>query len=197
MLRPTNNTGSKAGAQTYALPVSQDRLLHGNRRRDRGGDRGLKTLEGVEAIGRCGSLRLRCCRDMCATFGSVGVTSSTCLPSVSLNAFRTSSTPDHLVRMLLRLSHRFRRSWVVGRIRTLAEDMDPTWTLDAEGHGVRFVPEALPLSIEPHGFHGISVQATAQWSYGSSSKMSVIAALLDQPYLRSILAVHAGTPPSL
>ena len=36
--------------------------------------------------------------------------------------------------------------------RTMAEDMDLTWTFYQAGHGVRFVPEAVCYPIEPHDY---------------------------------------------
>jgi biofilm PGA synthesis N-glycosyltransferase PgaC len=40
--------------------------------------------------------------------------------------------------------------------RTMAEDMDLTWTLYQKGYAVRFVPEAVCYPLEPHNFHFLS-----------------------------------------
>jgi len=49
--------------------------------------------------------------------------------------------------------------------RTRAEDMDLTWTFYQAGQGVRFVPEALCYPIEPHDFDFMSKQLK-RWSHG-------------------------------
>lgn len=49
--------------------------------------------------------------------------------------------------------------------RTRAEDMDLTWTFYQSGHGVRFVPEAVCYPIEPHDFGFMSKQLR-RWSHG-------------------------------
>ena len=73
--------------------------------------------------------------------------------------------------------------------RTLAEDMDLTWTLYKHGHGVRFVPEALCFPIEPNDFHFLSKQLR-RWSHGFIQNARLHwRPLLIQPYLPSILMV--------
>ena len=49
--------------------------------------------------------------------------------------------------------------------RTLAEDMDLTWTFYQAGYRVRFVPEAVCYPIEPHDFGFMSKQLR-RWSHG-------------------------------
>lgn len=49
--------------------------------------------------------------------------------------------------------------------RTMAEDMDLTWSFHQAGYGVRFVPQALCYPIEPHNFHFMSKQLK-RWSHG-------------------------------
>jgi biofilm PGA synthesis N-glycosyltransferase PgaC len=49
--------------------------------------------------------------------------------------------------------------------RTLAEDMDLTWTFYQRGWGVRFVPEAMSYPIEPHNFLFMRRQLR-RWSHG-------------------------------
>jgi biofilm PGA synthesis N-glycosyltransferase PgaC len=73
--------------------------------------------------------------------------------------------------------------------RTMAEDMDLTWTLYQAGHGVRFVPEAVCYPIEPHDYHFMSRQLR-RWSHGFLQNVRLHwRALLDQPHLREMLAV--------
>jgi len=49
--------------------------------------------------------------------------------------------------------------------RTLAEDMDLTWTYYSKGYDVRFIPEALCYPIEPHDFSFMRKQLK-RWSHG-------------------------------
>jgi biofilm PGA synthesis N-glycosyltransferase PgaC len=73
--------------------------------------------------------------------------------------------------------------------RTMAEDMDLTWTLYQHNHRVRFVPEAVCYPIEPHDFHFLSKQLR-RWSHGfvQNTRMHW-RNVIHLPYLRSILAV--------
>jgi poly-beta-1,6-N-acetyl-D-glucosamine synthase len=49
--------------------------------------------------------------------------------------------------------------------RTMAEDMDLTWTLYQRGWSARFVPEAVCYPVEPHDFNFICKQLK-RWSHG-------------------------------
>lgn len=73
--------------------------------------------------------------------------------------------------------------------RTMAEDMDLTWTLYQRGHGVRFVPEAVSYPIEPHTYHFVRAQLR-RWSHGFLQNVRLHwRGLLGQPHLRSAVAV--------
>jgi poly-beta-1,6-N-acetyl-D-glucosamine synthase len=73
--------------------------------------------------------------------------------------------------------------------RTLAEDMDLTWTFYQQGHGVRFVPEAACYPIEPHDFRLLRAQLR-RWSHGFVQNVRVHwRPLLEIPFLRSAVAV--------
>jgi biofilm PGA synthesis N-glycosyltransferase PgaC len=73
--------------------------------------------------------------------------------------------------------------------RTLAEDMDLTWTLHRLGHGVRFIPEAMSYPIEPHNFEFMSKQLR-RWSHGFAQNIALHwRGLLDVSFLRSAVAV--------
>lgn len=73
--------------------------------------------------------------------------------------------------------------------RTVAEDMDLTWSLYQGGHKVRFVPEALCYPIEPHTYDFMRKQLK-RWSHGFVQNVQVHwRGLLDVPYLRSAVAV--------
>jgi biofilm PGA synthesis N-glycosyltransferase PgaC len=73
--------------------------------------------------------------------------------------------------------------------RTLAEDMDLTWTFYQAGHGVRFVPEAICYPIEPHAYGHLRAQLR-RWSHGFVQNVRIHwHGLLGVPYLRSAVAV--------
>lgn len=73
--------------------------------------------------------------------------------------------------------------------RTLAEDMDLTWSLYQSGRRVRFIPEAVCYPIEPHDWTFTSRQLK-RWSHGFVQNVSLHwRGLLDVPYLRSAVAV--------
>ncbi|HEU5261938.1 MAG TPA: glycosyltransferase [Gemmatimonadales bacterium] len=73
--------------------------------------------------------------------------------------------------------------------RTLAEDMDLTWSLYQGGHEVRFVPEALCYPIEPRSFTLMGKQLR-RWSHGFVQNVKLHwRGLLAVPYLRSAVAV--------
>ena len=73
--------------------------------------------------------------------------------------------------------------------RTLAEDMDLTWSLYQAGYEVRFVPEAVCYPIEPRTFRLMGTQLQ-RWSHGFVQNVKLHwRDLLAVPYLRSAVAV--------
>ena len=73
--------------------------------------------------------------------------------------------------------------------RTVAEDMDLTWTLYAAGKKVRFLPAAVSYPIEPHTFAFASKQLR-RWSHGFVQNVKLHRrSLLGLGYLRSTVAV--------
>ncbi|MEO8359217.1 MAG: glycosyltransferase [Vicinamibacteria bacterium] len=73
--------------------------------------------------------------------------------------------------------------------RTLAEDVDLTWRFYQVGKKVRFVPEAVCYPIEPHDFNFMSKQLK-RWSHGFVQNIKLHwRGVLDIPYLRTAVAV--------
>jgi biofilm PGA synthesis N-glycosyltransferase PgaC len=73
--------------------------------------------------------------------------------------------------------------------RTMAEDMDLTWTMYRDGHKVRFLPEAVSYPIEPHNFDFMGKQLR-RWSHGFVQNVRLHwRSLLGLGYLRSVVAV--------
>jgi poly-beta-1,6-N-acetyl-D-glucosamine synthase len=73
--------------------------------------------------------------------------------------------------------------------RTTAEDMDLTWTLYERGHKVRFEPGAVCYPIEPHDLHFLGKQLK-RWSHGFVQNVRLHwRGLSKLRYLRSVIAV--------
>lgn len=73
--------------------------------------------------------------------------------------------------------------------RTMAEDMDLTWSFYHAGYAVRFVPEAVCYPIEPHNYHFMSKQLR-RWSHGFVQNVKLHwKELLQLPFLRMTVAV--------
>ncbi len=73
--------------------------------------------------------------------------------------------------------------------RTMAEDMDLTWSLYQAGYEVRFVPKAVCYPIEPRTFRLMGTQLQ-RWSHGFVQNVKLHwRAVLAVPYLRSAVAV--------
>jgi biofilm PGA synthesis N-glycosyltransferase PgaC len=72
--------------------------------------------------------------------------------------------------------------------RTLAEDMDLTWTFFQRGHSVRFVPDAVSYPIEPHNFKFMSSQLR-RWSHGFVQNVRLHGrGVMQVPFLRYSVA---------
>jgi len=73
--------------------------------------------------------------------------------------------------------------------RTMAEDMDLTWSFYQAGHRVRFVPEAVCYPIEPNTFSFMRKQLR-RWSHGFVQNIRLHwRGVLDVPYLRWVVAI--------
>ncbi|WP_162924708.1 glycosyltransferase family 2 protein [Rubrobacter indicoceani] len=73
--------------------------------------------------------------------------------------------------------------------RTMAEDMDLTWTFYQAGYGVRFVPEALCYPLEPQDF-GFMRKQLRRWSHGFVQNLRLHwRGIVHVGYLRSVVAV--------
>jgi len=73
--------------------------------------------------------------------------------------------------------------------RTMAEDMDLTWSMYSAGRKVKFVPEAVCHPIEPHDFHFMRKQLR-RWSHGFMQNVQLhFSNLLSISFLRSVVGV--------
>jgi biofilm PGA synthesis N-glycosyltransferase PgaC len=73
--------------------------------------------------------------------------------------------------------------------RTLAEDMDLTWTFYRRGYAVRFLAGAVCYPLEPHSY-GFLRKQLKRWSHGFVQNVRLHwRDLLEIPFLRSAVAV--------
>jgi len=190
VLQPPRNTGSKAGAQTFALDhvrtefvmaVDADTTLAPDAIEKLAG-----AFEDPEVAAACGFVLPRRVRSiwergryveyMLAFSFFKRIQDNYGKPLISSGCFSIYRTAE--LRAL--------GGWST---RTMAEDMDLTWTLYAAEHKVRFVPEAVSYPIEPHNFEFLGKQLR-RWSHGFIQNVRLHwRSVLELGYLRSIVAV--------
>lgn len=190
VIRPSTNTGSKAGAQNFAMSrvtteftmaIDADTVLERNAI-----ELLLAALDKKTVAAACGFVlprhmgtvweRGRYVEYLLAFSWYKPIQDYYQKPLISsgcFSAYRTS---------VLRAAG----GWST---RTMAEDMDLTWTFYQEGHEVRFVPKAVCYPIEPHNFDFMKKQLK-RWSHGFIQNVSLHwRANLRISYLREIIAV--------
>jgi biofilm PGA synthesis N-glycosyltransferase PgaC len=166
VLRPPQNTGSKAGAQTFALAsvktefvmaVDADTTLAADAI-----ERMRSAFADQEVVAACGFVLPRRVKTLWERGRYVEYLFAFTFykqiqdfygkPTISSGCFSMYRTD--VLRGVGGWSNR-----------TLAEDMDLTWTFYRQGHSVRFVPEAVSYPIEPHNSHFMRSQLR-RWSHG-------------------------------
>lgn len=166
VLRPPKNTGSKAGAQNFALSrvqteytmaIDADTVLAPNAI-----ELLLPALKDDHIVAACGFVlpqfvhsmweRGRYIEYLFAFTFYKPVQDYFGKPMISSGCFSAYKTG-----MLKKMG-----GWST---RTMAEDMDLTWSFYTAGHGVRFVPEAVCYPIEPRTFLYMRKQLK-RWSHG-------------------------------
>ncbi|HEY8163993.1 MAG TPA: glycosyltransferase, partial [Gemmatimonadaceae bacterium] len=190
VVRPPSNTGSKAGAQTFALPLVGTRYTMAIDADTALAPDAIEKLLAVmlesDVASACGFVLPRNVRTIwergryieylfaftfykqVQDFYDTPLISSGCFSIYRTDALLSES------------------GWAT---RTLAEDMDLTWSFYRSGRKVRFVPEAVCYPIEPHTFRFMSRQLK-RWSHGFVQNVRLHwKGLLDVPYLRSAVAV--------
>ena len=190
VVRPPQNTGSKAGAQNFALrhvgsaltialdadtvlaPDAIDRLLPAFDRSAVAAACGFVIPQRVQSIWERGRyieylFAFTYYKQLQECYGK---------PLISSGCFSMYRT-DIL---------RSQGGWSP---RTLAEDMDLTWSLYQAGHEVRFVPDAVCYPIEPATF-ALMKKQLRRWSHGFVQNVRLHwRGILAVPYLRSAVAV--------
>ena len=190
VVRPMANTGSKAGAQNFALTqvtteftmaIDADTILAPDAI-----EKLLAALEKDTVVAACGFViprykktlweRGRYIEYLLAFSWYKPIQEYYQKPLISSGCFSAYRT-DAL---------RAAGGWST---RTMAEDMDLTWTFYQKGHEVRFIPEAVCYPIEPHSFEFMKKQLK-RWSHGFIQNVALHwKANLRISYLREIIAV--------
>ncbi len=190
VLRPPQNTGSKAGAQNYALQfvttkytmaIDADTTLAPD-----AVEKLLAALDDDRVAAACGFVLPRYVKSIWERGRYVEYLLAFTFykpiqdfyekPLISSGCFSVYRT-DAL---------KFNGGWPT---RTLAEDMDLTWSFYRQKMKVRFVEDALCYPIEPHNFAFMRKQLK-RWSHGFVQNVTLHwKGLLKFPYLRSIIAV--------
>jgi cellulose synthase/poly-beta-1,6-N-acetylglucosamine synthase-like glycosyltransferase len=190
VVRPPRNTGSKAGAQTFALARVRTEL--------------------VMAVDADTTLAPDAVELMLRAFDDLGVAAACgfVLPRrvstvwergryveymLAFSFFKR--VQDHLGKPLI-LSGCFSMYRTVElreiggwSARTMAEDMDLTWTMYQRGRKVRFLAEAVAYPIEPHNLDFMGRQLR-RWSHGFVQNVRLHwRSVLHIGYLRSLIAV--------
>lgn len=190
VVRPPTNTGSKAGAQTFALP--------------------LVTTPYVMAIDADTTLAPDAIERLAAAFTEPGVAAACgyVLPRHVSSVWERGRYFEYLFAFSYYKQiqdfyskpmissgcfsmYRTDRLLAVGgwSTRTLAEDMDLTWTFYQRGWGVRFIPAAMSYPIEPHDRHFMHSQLR-RWSHGFVQNLRLHGrGVVRVPFLRFAVAV--------
>jgi cellulose synthase/poly-beta-1,6-N-acetylglucosamine synthase-like glycosyltransferase len=190
VIRPSSNTGSKAGAQNVALESVDTEFTMAIDADTTLAPDAIEKLHAAfddpDVAAACGFViprhvrtlweRARYVEYLLAFTWYKPVQDYFQRPLISSGCFsmyRTSVLKEH-------------QGW---RTRTLAEDMDLTWSFHEHGHGVRFVPEAVCYPIEPHDF-GFMRKQLKRWSHGFIQNVRLHwRDVLDVPYLRVFVTV--------
>lgn len=190
VVRPPANTGSKAGAQTFALPFVETELVVAVDADTTLASDALQLLAGCfdrqTVAAACGFVLPRQVHSVWErgryieylfAFGFYKqVQDFYGRPLISSGCFSMYRTD------LLRQCG----GWSA---RTLAEDMDLTWTFYSRGHAVRFEPAALAYPIEPHTYAHLRAQLQ-RWSHGFVQNVRLHwRDVLEVPFLRSAVGV--------
>jgi poly-beta-1,6-N-acetyl-D-glucosamine synthase len=190
VVRPPRNTGSKAGAQSFALDdVETELVMAVDADTTLAPDaiaRLVAAFEDPAAAAACGFVLPRRVRTMWERGRYVEY-------MLAFSFFKR--VQEHYGKPLISSGcfsvYRTAELRAVGgwSDRTMAEDMDLTWTLYREGRKVRFLPEAVSYPIEPHNLHYLGKQLR-RWSHGFVQNVRLHwSSVLHLGYLRSVVAV--------
>ena len=190
VIRPASNTGSKAGAQTFALPRVETELVAAidadTTLAPDAVEKLLTAMEDEGVVAACGFVLPRRVRSVWERGRYVEY----------LFAFSfVKQVQDYYGRPLISSgcfsAYRTEALREVGGWpgRTMAEDMDLTWSFYEAGWKVRFVPEAVCYPIEPHNLDFMHRQLK-RWSHGFVQNVRLHwRDVMHVRYLSSVVAI--------
>lgn len=190
VIRPPRNTGSKAGAQTFALASVETELVMAvdadTTLAPDAIEKLLPALDDDEIVAACGFVLPRHVRSVWERGRYIEYLLAFSFFKRVQDQYRKPLISSGCFSVYRTAELRTAGGWST---RTMAEDMDLTWTLYAADHGVRFVPEAISYPIEPHNFEFMGKQLR-RWSHGFIQNVRLHwRSLLELGYLRSVVAV--------
>lgn len=190
VIRPEHNTGSKAGAQTFALrhvrtplvmAIDADTTLAADAI-----ERLLPAFDDAEVVAACGSVLPRRVRSIWERGRYVEYLFAFTFYKRVQEAWGAPLIASGCFSMYRTRALRAVGGWST---RTLAEDMDLTWTFYQYEWKVRFIPEAVSYPIEPHNYHFLGKQLK-RWSHGFVQNVRLHRdGVLAVPFLRHSVAV--------
>ena len=191
VLRPLSNTGSKAGAQTFALPRVATELVVAVDADTTLAPDALEQLvkvfcvdEGLAAA--CGFVVPRKVRTVWERGRYIEYLFAFNFYKQVQDFYGKPIIASGCFSMYRTASLRACGGWSA---RTLAEDMDLTWTFYEHGWRVRFVPDAVAYPLEPEGYVHLRAQLR-RWSHGFVQNVRLHwRGLLDVSFLRTAVAV--------
>jgi biofilm PGA synthesis N-glycosyltransferase PgaC len=190
VVRPPANTGSKAGAQTFALPhVSTEHVLTVDADTVLAPDALEKLYAAVrdtDIAAACGFVVPRYVRSVWERGRYIEYLLAFSFYKPIQDYFGKPLISSGCFSIYRTEVLRRHGGW---QTRTMAEDMDLTWTMYHAGQMVRFVPDAVCYPIEPHDFTFMRKQLR-RWSHGFMQNVRLHwHRLLAIPYLRSVVGV--------
>src|SRR5688572_4409808 len=190
VLRPPANTGSKAGAQSFALgqvktafvmAIDADTTLA-----PEAIARLLPAFDDPDVVAACGSVIPRRVRSVWERGRYIEYLFAFTFYKRVQEAWGAPLIASGCFSIYRADALRAVGGW---RTRTLAEDMDLTWSFYEVGWKVRFIPEAVSYPLEPHNWHFLSRQLK-RWSHGFVQNVRLHRReLLTVPFLRHAVAV--------
>lgn len=190
VVRPPRNTGSKAGAQTFALDLVRTPFTVALDADTIAAPDALERLLGAfrdpATAAACGTVLPRRVRTLWERGRYVEYLFAFTFYKEVQDQYGAPLISSGCLSMYRTDILRAAGGW---SNRTLAEDMDLTWTLYQRGQGVRFVSEAVCYPLEPHDFNFMSAQLR-RWSHGFVQNVRLHwRGVLDVPFLRFAVAV--------
>jgi cellulose synthase/poly-beta-1,6-N-acetylglucosamine synthase-like glycosyltransferase len=190
VLRPERNTGSKAGAQTFALrhvrtslvmAIDADTTLASDAI-----EKLLPAFDDGEVVAACGSVLPRRVQSIWERGRYIEYLFAFTFYKRVQEAWGAPLIASGCFSMYRTSALRAVGGWST---RTLAEDMDLTWTFYQYEWKVRFIHDAVSYPIEPHDFHFLGKQLK-RWSHGFVQNVRLHRqGILSVPFLRHSVAV--------